>query len=172
MEYPLWATPQRRARLVKLFQDSGGFCVHGHHPCPNPEHHYEYFIDGLIRDWVSDDRADREALWQRELQLMHQQPDRKGWKRRFDPVSREAFLAQQPPYYLEAVGVSGLTFTRVAKVRIPSTYMRLFVDVAKAKAQSKNQRRKARRYGLPVTESETVDERCNLAVKDFWTKLS
>jgi len=169
---PLWATPQRRAKLVKLFLDSGGFCIYGHKPCPIPEHHYEYYIDGLVREWVSDDKAEREALWKRELQLMHQMPDRKGWKRRFDPVSKETFLTDRPPYYLEAVGVSGLTFTRVAKVRIPSTYMRLFVDVAKAKTQSKNQRRKARRYGITPTETETVYDLCNLAVKDFWTKLS
>ena len=197
---------------MRLFEQSGGFCVHGHRPCPDPLHHYEYFIDGadvvveateyirepapckasdtgfvivkkpvkvfrkihlegLIDQWKAEDRAKAQALWKRELQLMHQAPDHKGWGRRYDPVSREQFLLSQPPYYLEGVGLSGLTFKRVAKIKLPSTNLRLFVDVAKAKVQSKNQRRKARRYGQ-VTANETLDEVCNLAVKDFWSKVS
>ncbi len=205
MEYPQWATPQRRALLVRLFEQSGGFCVHGHRPCPDPLHHFEYWINGadlvveateyirepapckasetgfviakkpvkvfrkihisgLIDQWKQDDRDKAQALRKRELQLMHQAPDHKGWGRRFDPVAREQFLLAQPPYYLDAIGISGLTFTRIAKVRIPSTCMHLFVDVPK---QSINQRRKARRYGKGTG---TVDEKCFLAVKDFWSK--
>jgi len=212
MALPLWATPQRRAILVQLFQQSGGFCIYGHRPCPDPLHHYEYWIDGadvvveateyitepmpfkgsetgfvmnaktpvkvfrkihlagLIDGWKAEDKATAQVLWNRELQLMHQQPDRKGWKRRFDPVSRELFLANRPSYYLEAVGVSGLTFTRVAKVRVPSTNVRLFVDAAKSKQPSKHQLRKAKRYGITPSETERVYDLCNLAVKDFWTR--
>lgn len=170
MGFPLWATPQRRARLIKLFQESGGFCIYGHQPCDIPSHHYEYATDDIIKSWIEDDRAERKALWHRERQLMHRMPDDRGWKRRFDPVSREAFLADRPDHYIEAVGVSGLTFTRIAKVRIPSTNVRLFVDVAKSKI-SKNQQRKLRRYGASSTQQESIEELCDLAVKDFWNKL-
>ncbi|MBI4330345.1 MAG: hypothetical protein HY673_03580 [Chloroflexi bacterium] len=211
MNYPLWATPPRRAKLVRLFDQCGGLCVHGHRPCPDPEHHYEYFIDGidairetrelieepvlsassetgfviskvpvpvlrkvhlpgLIDEWKAEDRNKTQAEWKRERRLMHQITDRKGWGRRFDPIAREQFLLSQPPYQLEGVGVSGLTFTRVAKVRIASTNVRLFVDVAKSKPLSKNQRRKLTRYGIRP-EHETIDELCKTAVSDYWDKV-
>ena len=31
--YPKWSTPNRQVLLVKLFVDSGGFCIFGHTPC-------------------------------------------------------------------------------------------------------------------------------------------
>ncbi len=208
MEYPLWATPQRRAILVRLFQQSGGFCVHGHKPCPDPLHHFEFWIDGedvvaevteyitepmpfkgsetgfvmnaktpvkvfrkihipgLIDQWKQEDREKAQALWKREQQELTQAPDHKGWGRRFDPVEKELFLLARPPYYAHGIGISGLTFKRVAKIRIPSTYIHLFVEVPKK--QSLNARRRAQRYGKGTTG--TTDERCLLAVKDFWSK--
>jgi hypothetical protein len=78
-------------------------------------------------------------------------------------------------YYLEAVGISGLTFTPIAKARVASTPVRLFVDVPRSKRKmSKNARHKALRYGRGrlVGEDRTIAELCNLAVKDFWRSIT
>jgi hypothetical protein len=134
---------------------------------------YENYCDALVKEWVADDRAERAELWRQEQRLLHRLPDERGWrKQRFDPVAKDQFFSQQPQFYLEAVGVSGLTFTRIAKVRIPSTHLRLFVDVAESKV-SKHQRRKARRYGIGLLteETRTIDQICSTAVNDFWATL-
>jgi hypothetical protein len=88
-ELPKWATEERKRHLVRLFLRSGGFCVFGHKPCPCPElHHYEPFIEGLIRDWIAEDRAQAEAEWQAERERMHRVPDTRFRQGRFDTVSR------------------------------------------------------------------------------------
>ena len=171
---PKWATQERKRHLVRLFLKSGGFCVFGHKPCPHPEaHHYEPFIDGLIREWVLDDRAEREALWRLERVRMHRVPDTRFRQGRFDTVARAEFLAQQPPYYLVAMGVDAFTFKPVAKVRIPSTDIHLFVDIGPAlPGLSKNKRRKASRHGktLPKEARETVGRLIQKAVVDWWNR--
>jgi hypothetical protein len=173
MTYPLWATPERQAALVELFARCGGFCIYGHRPCHNPAHHYENYIEDIIKDWVADDNARRAAEWRREQQLLHHLPDERGWRRqRFDPVAREQFLSQRPEFYLEATGISGLTFTRVAKVRIPGTHMRLFADIPRTKGMSAHKRRKIRRQlGLAVEENRAIEQICQQAAKDFWTSI-
>lgn len=165
MTYPKWATPERRAYLVELFHRGNGFCVYGHKPCPNPDHHYETYIEMIIGYWKEDDRSERVELLRLEQKILHWMPDQRGWGRRFDPVARERFFENQPPYYLEGIGISGLTFKPIAEVRVPSTYIRLFVDVPKSKL-SKNQRRKAKRY-----QRMNVEQCCSEAVKDFWANL-
>lgn len=168
---PKWATEERKVHLVRLFHKSGGFCIFGERPCISPEaHHYEPFIEGLIRDWVLDDRAEADALWRLERARMHRVPDRKFRQGRFDTVQRAEFLAQQPSYYLVAVGVDALTFRPVAKVRIPSTYINLFVDIGPAlKGMGKNARRKAIRYrGLTPEATEKAGRLIEKAVADWW----
>jgi len=171
---PQWATPERRAHLVQLFLKCGGFCVFGHKPCPHADtHHYEPFIEGLIADWVAEDRERRQAEWEAEQKRMHHIPDRHFHQGQFDPLRRELFLEQQPPYYLVGMGVDALTFRPVAKVRISSTYVGLFVDVGEAlQGVSKNQRRKAARYGRPLPRqvgdvAETVESLVGRAVADW-----
>jgi len=172
--YPQWATPERRAHLVRLFLKSGGFCVFGERPCPHPEdHHYELFIEGLIKDWVVDDREQREAEWQRERDRIHRVPDKRFRQGRFDTIRRAMFLEQQPPYYLVGMGVDALAFRRVAKVRIPSTYVHLFVEIGEAvQGVSKNKRRKAIRYGKPLPKEvqASVDRLVGRAVQDWRQK--
>jgi len=173
---PKWATPERKAHLVRLFHKSGGFCVFGERPCPHPEaHHYEPFIDGVIRAWVLDDRAEAEVLWRLERARMHRVPDTHFHQGRFDTVKRERFLEQQPEYYLVGMGVDAFTFRPVAKVRIPSTDMHLFVDIGPAlPGVGKNARRKASRHGktLPKEAQETVGRLIQKAVADWQRKHS
>lgn len=165
---PKWATPQRRAYLIELFEKCGGFCVYGHRPCPHPEHHFENHIEVTIEYWKQDDREERAEQIRMERELLHAMPDESGWGRRFDPVAREQFFDRQPQYYVEALGISGSTFNPIAQVRIPSTNQRLFVDVPKPDLHrlSKHQRRKAKRY-----HKETVDCNCAQAVQDYWETL-
>jgi hypothetical protein len=169
---PKWATEARKRHLVRLFHRSGGFCVFGERPCPCPElHHYGFYIEGMIRDWVLDDRAQAEAAWQAEREWMHRGP-RRLYQGRFDSIRREVFLEQQPDYYLVGISVDALTFKPVARVRIPSTYVHLFVEIGSAlKGLSKSARRKASRYGktLPKETQETVGSLVQKAVADWWT---
>ena len=168
---PKWATPSRKAQLVNLFLRSGGFCVYGERPCPHPDHHhFEPYTDGLIAEWQADDRAQRQAEWQALERAMHGLAERGPLRGRFSAIAKEVFYARQPPYYLLGLGVSGLTFKPFALVRLASSYVNLFVDIAGAlKGASKNRRRKAIRHGkpLPQTLAEAVDEACKKAVRDW-----
>jgi hypothetical protein len=74
---PKWATPSRQAHLVNLFNRSQGFCVFGHKPCPYPEHHYELYIEGLIAEWISEDKAQAKAEWQAEQRRLHSLGERR-----------------------------------------------------------------------------------------------
>ena len=78
-QIPKWVTPERQAHLVNLFLRSGGFCIYGHKPCPYPDHHYVNFTEGLIQDWIDDDREERQALWQAEQRAMHDLHERGSW---------------------------------------------------------------------------------------------
>ena len=154
MRYPKWVTPDRQAHLVHLFLNSKGFCVFGHKPCPIPDHHYEVFIEHLIRDWVSDDRAQRQAEWQAEQRQIHSLGERREPLRgRFSNIAKDIFYTEQPQFYLLGLGISGLTFKPFARVRLASSFLHLFVDLGDTlKAVSKNKRRKALRYGKVTNE--------------------
>jgi len=170
---PKWVTETRKRQLVRLFERSSGFCVFGERPCKDPfRHHYEFYVEELIRYWIAEDRAQAEAEWKAERERMHRGPTRIR-QGRFDTVSRAEFLARQPDYYLVGISVDALTFRPVAKVRIPSTYVHLFVDIAPAVERlSKNKRRKASRYGkpLPKETQETVEKLVQKAVADWWSR--
>lgn len=167
---PKWASPDRQTALVNLFVESGGFCVFGHRPCHNPTHHYEHFIEGLIKKWIQDDRELREAIWQEfQRQVKH-------WARRypirgdFNAEARDSFFDRQPSYYLLGLGINALTFKPFAKLRLPSGFVHLFVDLADTlKPLGKNKKRKAIRYGKPLPKAiqDKVDNVCRLAVRDY-----
>ncbi len=168
---PKWSTPNRQAHLVKLFVDSGGFCVYGHPNCPIPEHHYQIYIEGLIDDWKADDREQARIDLLVERKALHSLGERKyPITGRFNNISMDIFHEQQPIYYREGLGMNGLTLTPFAKVKISSSYMRLYVDLGDSLREvSKNKRRKAVRYGkeLPKSIEQVIAERIWLAVRDY-----
>ena len=168
---PKWATPDRRNLLVKLFLSSGGFCVYGHKKCQIPEHHYYLYTELLIKDWKQLDRDDRLAEWQAERKALHSLGERNyPITGRFNAISRDIFHSNQPLYYLEGQAVSGLTLKPFVKVRMSSSYMRLFVDLGNELRQvSKSRRRKAIRYGKPLPQgTEAIIRRKVLeAVRDY-----
>lgn len=120
---------------------------------------------GLIDDWKTDDREARSEQRRKANRLAEGTNDLTGWGRRFDPIEREKFFERQSPYYLEATGISGLTFRPIAKVRIPSTNDSLFVDVPKhlRNKMTRSQRKRWRRAHI-----ESVDAACTQAVQDYW----
>jgi len=166
MAKPKWATPVRQAHLVELFYRSRGFCVFGHKQCPVPEHHYEIFCDNLIKDWIADDRAQRQAEWDAERRALHRLSDRRyPLAGQFSAISKDIFFDRQPQYYLEGIGISGLTLKPFAKVRLASSYIRLYIDLGDSlKDMSKNARRKALRYGRLT---DTARQRINKAVRHY-----
>lgn len=164
-KYPKWVTPERQTHLVNLFHVSRGFCVFGHKCCPNPSHHYEDFINDLIRDWVSDDKAQRNALWQVERRQLHSLGEsREPLRGRFSIISRDVFFTEQPRYYVLGFGISGLTLKPFAKVRLSSTFIVLYIELDKLREVSKAQKRKSVRYGKRLPQ---IEERVKLAVKHY-----
>ena len=149
---PKWATPDRKEHLVVLFKRSGGFCVFGHKNCQVPEHHYYCFIEDLIADWKALDTDQRLADWEAEAKALHCLGERRfPLNGRFNAISQTIYADNQPLYFVENLGVSGLTFQPFAKVRISSSYVRLYIDLGDTlKRVSKNKRRKALRYGKPL----------------------
>ena len=169
--YPKWSTPNRQAVLVKLFLDSRGFCIFGHTNCPIPEHHYSVFIEGLIGDWKAEDREQASLDWKEQQKAIHSLGERKFPIRgQFSAISRDIWHESQPIYYLEALGISGLTLQPYAKVKKASSYFHLYIDLGDSlRGASKNQRRKAIRYGkeLPKSITERITEKVRLAVRDY-----
>ena len=170
---PKWATLDRRNFLVQLFLDSGGFCVYGHKKCLIPEHHYSLYSELLIKDWKHLDRELDTALWEAERKALHSLGERSYPIRgQFSAVSRDIYASNQPLYYLDGQAVSGVTFKPFVRVRLASSYIRLYVDLGEALRQvSKSQRRKAIRYGkpLPPTTRQAIMRKVMEAVRDYYS---
>jgi hypothetical protein len=163
---PKWATHDRQTHLIRLFLRSSGFCVFGEPNCEIPEHHYEIFIERLIDDWQADDREQASQEWKAERLAMHALGERGlPLRGRFNNVSMDIWFDRQPLFYVENVGVSGLTLKPFAQVKLASSYFRLYVDLGDSlRNVSKNRRRKALRYGKI---DNRITERVRQAVVDY-----
>ena len=168
---PKWSTLDRRNVLVQLFLSSGGFCVYGHKKCLIPEHHYHLYTEFLIQNWKQLDREQRQAEWEAERKVIHSLGElRYPVLGRFNAISKDIFAGTQPLYYWEGQSISGITLKPFVKVRIASSYMRLFIDLGEALREvSKSKRRKAIRYGKPLPqETQVAIRRIVLeAVRDY-----
>ena len=133
---------------------------------------YEQVEEEVIRHWVSDDASRRTAEWKADQARLHRAPDQHFHQGEFDNIRREKFLAEQPPYYIEALTPNALTFRPVALVRIPSTGVHLFVELGEALQRvSKSARRKAIRYGKPLPQDTAAAAKLiQSAVQDWWAK--
>ena len=168
--YPKWATLDRRQHLVNLFIRSRGFCVFGHKNCRIPEHHYQLFIEGLIDDWKSDDRAQRAQSWQAERKALHSLAERPYNRGQFNAIGKDIYFANQPRFYIQGIGVNPATFKPFAKVRLASSFVHLYVDLGDTrKPLSKKKRRKAIRYGKGLSGNieNQIYQLCCQAVKDY-----
>ncbi len=179
---PKWATLERQKYLVELWARYGNQCLKGHSCCPELSHYYRdgrlagrlYDVksEAAIDGWIEDDREQSQADWERERARMHALHEPRGRvSGRFTGVSKDIWRSSQPLYYIEAIGISGLTFTPFAKVRLASSHTRLLIPVGDTlKGVSKNARRKARRYGkrLPATVETAISRIVGNAISDYW----
>jgi len=120
---------------------------------------YELLSENAIDGWKADTRQQSSLDWKAESKAMHSLGERKlPLRGRFNNISSVIWHDQQPIYYLEGLGMSGITLTPFAKVKLSSSYMRLYVDLGDSlRDVSKNKKRKAIRYGKPLPKS--VDNR-------------
>ena len=87
----------------------------------------------------------------------------------FSTIAKDMFYAEQPEYYLEGIGISGLTFRPFAKVRLASSLVQLHIDLGDTLRQvSKAKRRKAIRYGKVA---DTIQARIREAVRHYFDHL-
>jgi hypothetical protein len=160
--FPNWATPIRRlilARLATQYLDKPGWRLdletgEVFHP------EFSRKAEELIEYWKADDRETRRLERELERLELHFVNERRPRRSIFD---KEVFYSTQPLYYLEGFGVSALDFKPIAKVRLASSSLRLFIDLSDAlRPLSKNARRKALRHGKL---GERVSEAISRAVK-------
>ena len=132
---------------------------------------YELQSDNAIKNWVSDDRQANQAIWKRERKAIHSLNERSYPLRgRFNNISSVIFHESQPIYYLEHIGMNGLTLKPFALVKLASSNQQLYVDLGTSlRGVSKNRKRKAIRYHkpLPSQASEMVTKLVGEAVKDY-----
>ena len=165
---PKWATIERKTYLVNLFHDSNGFCVYGHKNCTNPEHHYINYIDDLIRDWIASDRRDTIARYQAEYNERHRLRDRLPLRGQFSGIAKDIYYDHQPLFYIENIGINGVTFKPFIKIRICSSNTHIYVDISNTlKSMSKNARRRLIRHACKDKYSEILNPVCINAVKDY-----
>ena len=66
---------------------------------------YELQSEKLIKDWINDDKAQRQAEYQAEYKARHSTYERRyPLHGRFSAISQEIFYDNQPEYYLENLG--------------------------------------------------------------------
>ena len=131
---------------------------------------YELKSENVIKDWIADDRAQSQADYQAEFEARHKTNDRSmPLHGKFSGIGKDVYYDNQPQYFVENVGISGLTYKPFAKLRIASSYIRLFVDLGERfKPVSKSQKRKAIRYGkIPKDTMDKIELACWKAVKHY-----
>jgi hypothetical protein len=134
----------------------------------NPE--YDSEIQRIIGYWKLDDREAKQALWEVERKAIHSLNERNYKAGRFGSVSSVIFHESQPLYYIDGLGMSGITLKPFVKVKLSSSYTHLYIDLGESlRKVSKNRKRKAIRYGkpLPSKANDIVNSIANDAVLDY-----
>ncbi len=132
---------------------------------------YDLKAEQAIANWKLADMEQRIAEYQAEELALHRLCEPKYPLRGvFSAISRDIWASNQPLFYLDGLGMSGVTLKPFAKVRLSSSYLRLYVDLGNTlRGVSKNKRRKAIRYGkpLPMSIEETIRAKIREAVKHY-----
>jgi len=124
----------------------------------------------VIGDWIAEDRQAKAYERKAISRLLHTLSEVGALRGQFNAISRDIYHESQPTYFIECLGISGLTFKPFAKVRIASSYVRLHVDLKAPLANvSKNRKRKYLRYGkgLPIGVQKEVELTCNKAIAHY-----
>jgi len=163
-----WQNADRRACLAavssRLLKSISGwrmdFSAQLRHP----------YLEGLIQEWIADDRAQSEAVWRMEQCAMHALHECGRVRGRFNATDREVFFAKQPEYYLDGIGLDCRTFTPFAKIRLASSPQALHVFLGDSlRGLSRNRRHKVIRYGKPLPPQfyVVVDSAAAQAVRHY-----
>jgi hypothetical protein len=142
------------------------------HWVSNPEviRLYDLKLSEVIGDWIAEDKQAKAYERKAIARLLHTIPEVGKLRGQFNAISRDIYHESQPIYFIECLGISGLTFKPFAKVRIASSYVRLHVDLKAPLANvSKNRKRKFIRYGkgLPIEVQREVELSCNQAIAHY-----
>ena len=169
---PKWETEGRKARLLKVAVDSihdlaswrvdlltGAFF--------SPK----YNLEAIISDWKAEDREAARLEWKRVQREIHSLGEtRTPIRGRFSNIARDIWADKQPLFYLEAMGMDALKLRPFARVKVASSYFRLYVDLGDSlRPVSKNRKRKAIRYGKPLPPSvdQAIAQKIGRAVQDY-----
>ena len=132
---------------------------------------HDVLINNAIEVWREDSRIDSIQEWQRDRRELHKLNERSFPIRgRFNNISSVIFHESQPLYYLDSIGMNGLTMQPYAKVKLASSKMYLFIELGNSLMNvSKHRRRKILRYGkLPKeAELELIDTKIKQAVRAY-----
>jgi len=217
---PKWASPERQAVLVELWQLYGNRCLLGHPVCSDISHYIHYeaktswaskpvylpcldrsgnpikgkylklytpvkvgeleatytrlfdvLAEQQINDWKALDRLERIEEYRLESLRLHSLAEpRQPLRGRFSAISKDIWEGSKPLYYIEGIGISGLTLQPFVRVRLASSYMRLYVNLGEAlRGVSKSKKRKAVRYGKPLPKAieEVVSQLARTSVLHY-----
>lgn len=134
----------------------------------NPE--YDSEVKRIMTYWKLDDREARRALWEVERKAIHALNEKPYHNGRFGSISSVIWHESQPLYYIDGLGMNGLTCKPFVKVKLSSSYQHLYVDLGESlRNVSKNRKRKAIRYGKPLPNqvSEIVSNKASEAVLHY-----
>ena len=147
-------------------------CAYGHDSCEAPfANHYKNVENELVRYWQADAREQARMERKRERRIETGEVGR--LRGDWNETGRDVFYSEQPQSYIEALGMSGVTFTPFAKVRLPSSSVNLHVDLGDTlKKLSKHKRRKVIRHGrpLPPEVQNAIELLVRRAVRRYWDK--
>ena len=131
---------------------------------------YDCEVKRIMSYWKVDDREAKQALWEAERKAIHALNEKPYHNGRFGSVSSVIWHESQPLYYIDGLGMNGLTCKPFVKVKLSSSYTHLYIDLGESlRNVSKNRKRKAIRYGKPLPNqvSEIVSSKANDAVLHY-----
>ncbi len=112
---------------------------------------YDRISEAQIAYWRADDRDCKTHERAKISRALHSLGELGKLRGTFSAISRTIYHDKQPVFYVEGLGVNGLTFKPFAKVRIAGSQTVIYVELGETLAGlSKNRRRKAVRHGKPL----------------------
>jgi len=132
---------------------------------------YDLKAEQAISYWKADDREARGIEYKLESIRLHSLSEpRTPLRGHFSAVSKDIWYSSQPLYYIEGLGISGLTLEPFVRVRLSSSFMRLYVNIGDTlRGVSKSKKRKAIRYNKPLPQSieNTIRQLVKQSVLDY-----
>jgi len=144
----------------------------GDEPVERPLSPYKRTWDSVKDSWKAEDREARSQRRVIDASMLNTGLHGR-YGREWDPVAKDEYHQNRPAYVFMKYGISAQSFKRVAFIRIPSTNIKLQVDISQALqgiGLSKNKRNKIMRYNaqIPPVAQDNIDRLCLQAVDAYW----